>query len=346
MRPRVVFRTHYQVDEPLYVGLLLNTSTSPVRSDYPERVAQQLANEVSRRDKRFNVPAATYAVDLARGLGVINDQMVWTPLGHLIGIFSEPREGQLDYELSAAERLLYYRTFLDGDGAAFLYLARWLLEHESMPDGHADWNSLAQEMFISIYTEYLKVSSTTSDRVTLRNELDRLKSRGYKGKSGTHKMFIHLQTMYRIGMLDRNEESANRTYVARRDRLAPLVELVGDVVGLEQVIREQRWPEIVGTLNGTAPSVTIDDDTLRQLVAHYYGLIMKSGIALCPIATLTDALQLHGLVENRRWDLSAVHEWLRDVQREDPKHIRFHVDRAGNPAFIRLPDALVALWAS
>jgi hypothetical protein len=58
VQPRLVFRTHYQVDEPAYLSVLVLHATSPVRSDYSERVAQTLATYLQKQGTSFNIAAA------------------------------------------------------------------------------------------------------------------------------------------------------------------------------------------------------------------------------------------------------------------------------------------------
>lgn len=347
MQPRLAFRTHYQVDEPAYLGILVNQASSATRSDYPERVAERLAKAVQRRPMQFNIAAAGYAVDLGRRLGVINDQQVWTPLGHLVHLFAKERGPAFEFALDELEQLLYFRVFLEGDGAALLFLSQYLSEHGAIPVGtDSDWNAVARELFLWSYEEYLKLSSTTVERLSLRRELDRLRRDPYKGKTGNHKLFIHLQTMYRIGLVEEQNGSGRRRYVGRPDAISQLLSKVDSVVTLEAIIREQKWPEVVTCIRPGASSGTLSAATVRRNVAERYEEIMGTGVALCPISTLLDAVTIDHIARKVVLDQRELQQWLVATGRSAAKEVRFHVDRAGNPAFVRIEPSILTEWSN
>ena len=68
MQPRLIFGTHYQVDEPAYMEILIKGCTSAIRSSYKEVVTRKLTQEIKSREKKFNAAAGGYAVDLAKEL--------------------------------------------------------------------------------------------------------------------------------------------------------------------------------------------------------------------------------------------------------------------------------------
>ena len=349
MEPRFAFRTHYQVDEPVYLGLLIREATSATRSEYAERVAQRFAKAVQRRNIPFNIAAAGYAVDLARRLGLITPQQVWTPLGHLVALFAGDRSDNLALALclTPAERLLYFRIFLEGDGAALLFLSQYLLDHESLPnESDADWNSVASDMAVWCFSEYLKLTSVMSERVTIRRELDRVRKEPYHGKTGNHKLFIHLQTMYRIGLVDWEDGAARRRYLGIPDTLDLFVAVVGNVLQLEAIIKDHRWADAVKAVTPQTEPLAVQHDWVANALGGYYQRIMGTGIALCPIETLIDAVVLKQLSTGKVVSWTAVRDWLIYEQRGTPRTIRFHVDRTGTPAFVRLDKGLVEAWIS
>ena len=350
MEPRIVLRTHYQVDEPAYLRQLVHSCTSPVRSAYPEAVAEKLAREVRRRGKHFNVPAAGYVVDLAHGLSLINEQSVWTPKGHLVGLFPGPTEGEWQEQLalSERERLIYLRIFLEGDGAALLFLARYVGEHGLIPASDDDWNSLAQQMFVATYREYLRLTNTTADRVALRGEVERIEARGYAGKSGSHKLFVHLQTMFRLGLLDRATGAGPRRYSRSAsggfDSLAALVEEIPGPYELEQVAKDDNWMDVVGRVLGVpTANGNLDPAELWAQLASIYRRIVETGAPLCPLGTLVEALQVEwATLQGQLVEYGTVIEIIQASQRKHVRDIRFHVDRRGRPAFIKLSDEFVS----
>jgi hypothetical protein len=349
MKPRVVYRTHYQVDEPAIVEVLVKCCTSPVNSAYDETVAERLAKEVRRR-KKFNVAAAAYALDLARGLGVTTVQNTWSDKGHLINILADvfERPWEQEVELTSMERLMHFRLFFEGDGAALLFIARYMLEHKRMPNSDDDWNDIARDIFSQIYSEYLQLSGTTANRVLLRREIERIRTRGYAGKSGAHKMFLHLQTMHRLGLVDREPSAKARHYCIPRDSsgLYNLVKEVPSLYELERVVTENTIVEVaarVFEVGSDAEVRTWTVDEVLELCAPIYERVMKTGVPLCPLATVLEAIQISVLVERSELlSYATLMELLRRAQRERPADIRFHVDRRGVPAFLKLSIELLA----
>jgi len=89
MMPRIITRTHYQVDEPAYLRVLIRDCSSPTQSDYPERVARRLEDRLKALQKDFNFAAAKYCVDLARGLSLITENNFWTWSAQVLRLISQ-----------------------------------------------------------------------------------------------------------------------------------------------------------------------------------------------------------------------------------------------------------------
>lgn len=352
MEARVLFRTHYQVDEPAYITVLVKGCTSPVRSAYDELVARNLSREVRARNKEFNVAAAGYAVSLARCLGVINDQNVWTEKGQLVNLVAEVQSGPWaeGLELDFQEKLLMFRLFLEADGAALLYLANHLLRGSPIPNGPDGWNLLARDMFLEVFTDYLRESATTAERVKLRAEIDRIRAKGYSGKSGAHKLFLHLQTLLRFGLVHRKETGIGRVYElagADPDNLEKLLVEIPDVHRLEEVVRHRGWPRVAAAVFGRGSRVDrLSEDELLRLLVPRYKAVAATGVPLCMISPLLDAVEIKLLASQSTWvPYEALVEVLKEVQKRRGKDVRFHVDRRGAPAFVKLSEALIAEYA-
>ena len=152
MEPRILYRTHYQADEPALVTFIVRHCTSAVESNYSERVAERLSRYVSSRGRGLNVAAAGYAVDLAQDLGVLSENNSWTAKGHLVALIAKAECGDLegDLALDEQERFLYFRLFLDADGALLLFLARAAMVAGSLPAPKGRWNGLARAMFLQL----------------------------------------------------------------------------------------------------------------------------------------------------------------------------------------------------
>lgn len=355
MRPRLAFRTHYQVDEPTYMEWLVRECTSPTQGAYREVVAERLAKEIQeRRKKSFNVPAAAYGVDLARALDLITDQYRWTDKGHLYGLLDGQQPERSDrndqLELDAERRLTHFRVFLEGDGAALLYIGRHLLTHGELTNSDRDWNLLAQSMFEALYSEYLEITQNTADRVALRNELDRIRAKGYEGKSGAHKMFVHVQTLHRLGLIERRGGSGARSYYVPEDdpdrhrSLKVFVDAIPNAHSLEQIVHGRSWAEIAAAIfvpSHNEPSAESLHSSVVRVLLLAYRRVIQTGVPLCPLTTLVDSVQAKLLVDGTLVRNSEVMDLLLKLQEQSPKQVRFHVDRAGKPAFLKVSDQLL-----
>jgi len=354
MQPRIVFGTHYQVDEPAYMEFLVKRCTSPVQSTYREVVEQKFAQEVRARGQDFNTPAGRYAVDLARGLGLITPNNIWTDKGHLVNLIAEVDSGQEFEEqlvLTLPERLLHFRVFLEADGAALLFLARRLIQRGALVNPDTTWNLVAQEMFVEAYSDYLVITNNTADRVKLRREIDRIKNKGYEGNSGSHKSFIHMQTLCRLGLVTRVNSGGSRVYrlpehpAGIQTGLVTLVDQIPNALALEKVINDHKPIEVAASVLQIAFSHYLEDgvapgaESLLPMLIAYYQQIMSTGAPLCSLSTVIEAMQIDLLArKSQLLPYDAAVQSIVVAQKQHPKEIRFHVDRRGQPAFLKLSD--------
>lgn len=360
MQPRIVFRTHYQIDEPAYMEFLIRKCTSPVLSNYKETVAAKLTQEIRARGMDLNKAASGYAVDLARALNLITPNHTWTDKGHLVDLIAKIGGGppEKELELSLAEKLLHFRIFLEGDGAAMMFLARKMLQLRSAGGSDVAWNYWAREMFMEVYTGYLELAGTTPERVELRRKLERIKTEGYEGKTGSHKVFIHLHTLYRLGLLVSLDVRKHRAYSLptepedSRCGLARLVSELPDLLALEKSVQDKTLLEVATRALGLSlrrvplGSSTSGTGDVLPVMVPYYRQVVATGVPLCPLSTLIDAIQIGMLVG--RTELVSQRQIADEVtaaQRDASRDIRFHVDRRGQPAFLKLSDAILEQYS-
>lgn len=350
MEPRLVFGTHYQVDEPAYMEFLVKQCTSGVQSRYKEVVAQKLTQEIRKRGRCFNESAGGYAVDLARGLGLVTPNCVWTDKGVLVQLIAETTDEELEKQLSLTlpEKLLHFRIFLEGDGAVFLYLGRYLVENGCLPAPGTSANSLVQGMFVEILSDYLSITNNTADRVALRGRIEQLTRKEYQGHTGDHKLFVHMQTLYRIGLAEKRDP-ASRVYClpeaaqGTAQGLSIMLSEIPDILALEKIVSSHRIVEISATVL-QIPSTLWGKDhrekTVRML-AQFYGQVLQSGIPLCPLSTLLEATQIALLAQGVLLGYDRGLNLVTEMQRRYPKQVRFHVDRRGQPAFVKISEHML-----
>ncbi|MEX2128249.1 MAG: hypothetical protein WD871_08410 [Xanthobacteraceae bacterium] len=335
MALRLITRTHYQVDEPAYLRVLIESSSSPIRSEYSERVAERLVQKLRELGCDFNLPAAKYCVDLARALKVLSENNFWTSSAHVMQLVrpSVERETSLRVELSTEEKLFWFRVFLEHDGAALLFFAREAEQRERIPGGGKDWNDTANEMAVYVYNEYLKILENIRDRAEIRRLLAKRERQPYSGRSGEHQCFIHVNTMARVGLL----EKRGREYF-KTDATSRLVKAVSAVGDLDALISNNRWPFIVGSVYwGELKQPGWSASDIMRASYEIYARVMETGVSLCPLNTIIETVQIRQL-ENAETPVSydECMRMFRNANAQDSKKVRFQVDRMGRPAFIAL----------
>lgn len=355
MKPRLLFYTHYQVDEPAYMEFLTKLCTSGVQSSYADIVINKLTNEVRARSKKeFNKAAGGYAVELARALDIITENNIWTAKGFLINLLADINDDSEDQlSLNLEEKLLHLRIFIEADGAAFIYLARKIISSNSLPPEEIDKNAFILSIFIDIYSDYLSYLTHTADRVMLRKKIEQLKNKGYKGHTGPHKLFIHLQTLYRLGLLDRKDANSRTYYLpeqsgSKKSGLEVLLKDIPDIMVLEKAVDSHKLIEIAASALGLSyRSWKSSDmtDTLKYF-AQFYESTISIGVPFCSVSTLLEATQITLLKSGILLKYNEMFNLITTIQRERPKQIRFHVDRRGRPAFIKMSDEVVGTLIS
>jgi hypothetical protein len=347
MQPRVVYRTHYQVDEPALISMVISECVSAIQTTYDEVVAERLVRSLARTGKSLNRAAAGYAVDLCHGLSVVSPQNNLTDRGlllKLLALENTDRQWDESLDLSLSEQMAYFAIFLEADGAMLRYLLARACTEDQLPPTGTDWNELARDAFTAIFTDYAAVTGSTAGRITIRQDLDRLKQRGFTGKSGSHKLFVHLQTLYRLNLLERKNGSTRRYIVGHVDTRKPcnFLQRVPDVMALERIVKDRTWLEVG---NGTAFNPGLNRmESLPALLVDGYRRIMSLGVSLSPLSTLTDWVRIKAYLAGRIVSYEDCVTELESLQKRHLREIRFHVDRGGRPAFIKIDGRLLSAF--
>ena len=205
---------------------------------------------------------------------------------------------------------------------------------------------IAKNLFTAIYSEYLVLTNPIPERTALRNRIDALRTRGFDGKTGSHKLFVHLQTLHRLGFVERAPDTNERHYVVTEDgqnRIEKLLEAIPNALALEELVKEHRSIETASLVYGVAsvrPTLT-PHDALLYLLPRYQQIV-QTGVAICPIAPLIEATQILLLTEQSKFvSYSEFLSLLHKLQGIHIREVRFHQDRRGNVAFLKLSEHLV-----
>lgn len=160
-------------------------------------------------------------------------------------------------------------------------------------------------------------------------------------------MFVHLQTMYRLSLADRRDASGSRIYCSSESittsRLKILRREIPDSASLEKTVSAHKCVEVAAKIYSLerkpGHAMKLSEAECFAVLTEHYKRIMATGVPLCPMATLIEAVQVDLLTKTgdlMPYDTTL--ETIGIIQRNHPKEIRFHVDRRGMPAFIRLSE--------
>ena len=337
---RLVRRTHYQVLEPALLRSLIVRCTSPVNSDFPDRVAKRLSDST----EDLNVAAAGYAVDLAKALKLLNGNLVWGNLGHLLNVVGTSTTSGIGFELNDAERIVFFRLFLEFDGAALIFFSKKIEAQGTLPSSCERWTDIAQELFETTYSEYLQFVTEPQLRVRVRQWAEKRRRQPFRGKSGAHQSWVHVHALRRLLIVEELHQGGARAYKASkatcggRRPTARLLDMVPDLTALERVIGNQTYYEVAREVLGYSDSrKKLSDAEFLENVLSVYDRVMATGVALCPIQTLAEAIQVQAMIENRSVPQTEdIVPQLRRLQQNTPHGIRLHVDRLGYPAYIKM----------
>lgn len=321
------------------VAVVVRSCTSPVQSDFRDNVSRKLV----RSRLSINPAAARYAVDLTRSLGLLHENLVWTNLGHLLAVVYGHERLDGTPTLSNIQRYFFLRIFLEFDGAAFIYFAKRVEEDGRVPREGERWVDVAQSLFCDTYNDYLRLATNPEDRIRIRHLADRRRERPFDGNSGRHQCFLHLNTLERLGLIAKLTGN-DRVYTkvpsidAGLSPTAKLLSVVPSALELERAVSAGFLYDLVSHIFGCVSQ----EDVLPQqwfdaTVRRIYRQIVSTGVNLCSLQTLTEALQIEALsLGHRPLHSQDLLNQVRLMQRDAPREIRFHVDVFGRPAFLKI----------
>lgn len=346
INPRLIGRTHYQVHEPAYLITLIQKCSSPTRSDYRNTVAARFMDQLRAAGIHMNEPAARYAVDLGRAVGLLTKNYVWTDLAHTVNILSDEINNLPSCSLSFSEQLLFFRIFLEYDGAAFIYFARRFLDREVTSISNNLWIDVSNDLFSSVFREYLNLALDIPSKIRIRHKLEQRRIKPFSGKSGAHQVLIHLQTLYRLGLIEKGKRNKkNNYYIDEKELesgpLAIFIREVRNIQSLERIVSERNMLSIASKVYSHQLNNKVQDQnnsiTTEEEVKSIYDSVISTGVSLCPLRTLEEVIDIRRIIRGAPvLDRQGILNRLRKMQDEQPRSIRLHVDRSGNPAFLKM----------
>ena len=321
------------------MAVVVRSCTSPVQSDFRDNVSRRLVSS----SLSINPGAARYAVDLTKSLGLLHENLIWTNLGHLLAVVYSHERSADNPTLSDIQRYFFLRIFLEFDGAAFIYFAKRVEEDGRVPREGERWAEVAQGLFCDTYNEYLGLATDPQDRIRIRHLADRRRARPFDGNSGRHQCFLHLNTLERLGLITkmRGKDRVYTKVPSIDTSLSPTAKLLGIVPSALELERAVSGGSLYDVVSHIFRCVRREDllppQWFDSTVRRIYRQILSTGVNLCSLQTLTEALQIEALsLGHRPMHSHDLLNQIRLMQRETPREIRFHVDVFGRPAFLKI----------
>ena len=363
MRPRVILKTHSGVRRPGIFSVLVARCTSATHPVDQGNLTKRLAAEFEHvsRDSLKGATfgergAAFHAIWMAKPeqLGFLTSNLFWSWKGYVIRSLA-PCDSDVEtsafLDLSPAEKIVYLKYYLEGDGAILISLARELVSREVLTEDDLVQTDLLERCLQGIWQEYLDLSTNISDRVRLRHKLLRQK---YDKSTRRHKTYPHLIPLEDMGLVTRERVNGRDVFCpATSDGMTPLqimVEAFQTIRELEDSIDRSEHCSILSCMLFPSQrrfSQQQDLAILMRTVMEIYRVLRSNGIAIHPIDAITDICYAQMLYRQQilvtRRDIDGA---LADLQTRHPKEVRFHVDRLGRPAYIVVDDGLVDSFLS
>ncbi len=350
MEVRLQLKTHYQISKPGIFSVLLLKCTSADQSTYPEVISERLAN-VKFETIALNKESAKFAVVMAQSFGFITKNMFWSWKGRAINILLEesPREQLDDYlDLTPAEKILYLKYYLEADGATILEICRRLRSRGKISRNELLSSDFIDQIFIDVWETYRQLSLDLTQKVRLRGNIQKLKSRPYTFKTRIHKALTHVVPLVDFDFIERREERNEIIFVPKSsDSSSPMDKLTQELDTIETM--EWRFSkfqhfEIIGNIYDLEP-VGYDSDShtdlLRENIIKTYIKARTEPSRMASIAVISDVISAKFLAKKgiliERPDIERELDRLKSNHSPD---VHYHIDKGGEKAFIVLSDRL------
>lgn len=339
MRPRVLLRTHYQVDEPRLILSVAVNCASPTEAKHEDSISACLVRWARSHphpfSHPFSLPAANYAIGNARALELVNDSHRVTATGLSFCYLAAHEAGATDpFALSASEQRLYLRQYLVASGAFVLQFGGWLVRQGATTDRHLRDSNITEELMRAVMDEYLALATEVRDRTAIRKERDRLKQTDYRSSTKRHKRYPLITSMKRLGLVIEDGETI---LPAPDGRLATLVERIPNAASLERLIRGDSLESLLHGIYRNESSFQAREPS--KAIVNAYRFAMSKGLQACPLIFLNDlAFAFLFSVD--------VMSLLDRIHKSKPSELRFHVDRRGRRAFVLASDDALAALSS
>jgi len=343
VRPRLLFRTHYQANEPRLLIAAVTRCTSPTESRSENAAAAALERWARNHQYTISTPGAVYAIGNARQLGLLNKTNRWTATGLAFGLldrWSPPPAGAESKMLLPREDRLFLKVYLLGAGALVVHFANWLLNKGSTTGSQLREESILQKLTLQVLDDYLQLATNIRDRAAIRHERERLARTEYSARTKRDKRYPLLTAMLRLRLLQSDDtDDSNVIRPDHNGRLAALARVIPSIQALERLARgDSILRELDLELKEYTRTDLMGSMTPAQVLLRAYEFAIERGMQACSLMYLDDVLTsvFPGRPTAQQWKSE---EMLTIVHKTNPGDVRFHVDRQGRRAFVLISSS-------
>ena len=350
MEIRLILKTHYQINKPGIFSILLRKCTSPNQSNYPETISNKLSS-IHFESISLNKESAKFAVAMAQSFGFITKNMFWNWKGHSINLLLDEtnREKPDDFlKLTPIENLLYLKYYLEADGATILEICKRLYSKGSISRIELLSSDFIDQIFIDIWGSYRQLTDDLREKTSLRQSIDKLRSKPYTFKTRIHKALAHIEPLVDFNFIDRKEEKKEVFFIPKVTNGVSAIERlsreINNIEDMEARFSRYEFFEIINNvynMNSISYDPEIHLDLLRGEIVKSYLQARTEPSNMASIATISDIISVRMLQERGILiDRPQVENELNKLKYAFNRDVRYHLDMSGKRAFIILSDRL------
>lgn len=350
MEIRLQLKTHYQINKPGIFSVLLHKCTSLTKSQYPEVISERLA-KMQFETIALNKESAKFAVAMAQSFGFVTQNMFWSWKGHAITILLNEtnREEFDDYlALTLAEKVLYLKYYLEADGAAILEICKRLKSKGRISRKELLANDSIDQIFIDIWQAYRQLTNDIRQKVQLRDNILKLRTKPYTFKTRIHKALAHIEPLVDFDLIERKEEKNEILFIPKVNKcfsyLDKLTQELDTIKSMESRFSKSEHFEIINSIYNLKAVDYDPEEHSEMLFDEIFKIYLKARTEptkMASLAMISDVISAK-LLAQKRILINRIHiEMELDRLKSDyPRDVHYHVDMSGEKAFLVLSDQL------
>lgn len=343
MEVRFIIRTHREVSHPGIFIPLIRECTSATQSVHVDIVGKKLHNIFKDSDHRLSNPGgATFSVEMSKQFGFLTSNCFWDWKGKVINVLARGDQPEIPdsyFVLTSYEKILFFRYYLETQGAAILEFGKELLERGNISRREFTSSPYVEEIFVRIWHNYLPLTQQIQQRTKLRRNIENLMRRGYSTDTRPHKFVPILNPLQDFGLLEPIKDEYKPIIVDNKVPLQILIDELKDVKQMEERFKNFDYFAIIkNCFNlGYQRELTLSNAKLKTYITSAYSSMKQDKIGLVSIDAIIDIVSVKALIDKTLYlSRHEIIKHLERIQSENPYNVRFHVNRRGERAFVTM----------